>query len=94
MTNQKLTFDTLDSFFLNTGNMALNVGWLQENILEYFDITWRNTRSSSGKNVLRENLENTRRSVKSLVWSAFVEMTNGFIEWDTGSGNILAQASS
>ena len=84
MTNQKLTFDTLDSFFLNTGNMTLNVDYLRENLIQYFDVEQRNSQGISGKNLLQENLENTRRSVKSLVWSAFVEMTNGFIEWDTG----------
>ena len=84
MTKQKLTFDTLDSFFLNTGNMTLNVGELREKLIQHFDVEQRNTRGYSGKSVLRENLENSRRSVKSLVWEAFVEMTNGFIEWDTG----------
>lgn len=84
MTNQKLTFDTLDSFFLNTGNMTLNVGELREKLIQHFDVEQRSTKGSSGKSVLRENLENSRRSVKSLVWAAFIEMTNGFIEWDTG----------
>lgn len=84
MTNQKLTFDTLDSFFLNTDNFTLNVGELREKLIQHFDVEQRNTKGSSGKSVLRENLENSRRSVKSLVWAAFIEMTNSFIEWDTG----------
>lgn len=84
MTNQKLTFDTLDSFFLNTDNFTLNVGELREKLIQHFDVEQRNTKGSSGKSVLQENLENSRRSVKSLVWAAFIEMTNGFIEWDTG----------
>lgn len=84
MTNQKLTFDTLDSFFLNTDNFTLNVGELREKLIQHFDVEQRNTKGSSGKSVLRENLENSRRSVKSLVWGAFIEMTNSFIEWDTG----------
>lgn len=85
MTNQKLTFDTLDSFFLNTGNMTLNVGELRENLLRQFDEVQRNTKGQqSGKSLLRENLENNRRSVKSLVWGAFIAMTNGYIEWEKG----------
>ena len=84
MTNQKLTIDTLDSFFLNTGNMTLNVGKLREKLIQHFDVEQRSTQGHSGKSILRENLENSRRSVKSLVWEAFVTMTNGFIEWDTG----------
>lgn len=85
MTNQKLTFDTLDSFFLNTGNMTLNVGELRENLLRQFDEVQRNTRGQqSGKTLLRENLENNRRSVKSLVWGAFIAMTNSYIEWEKG----------
>lgn len=84
MTNQKLTFNTLDSFFLNTDNFTLNVGELREKLIQHFDVEQRNTKGSSGKSVLRENLENSRRSVKSLVWAVFIEMTNSFIEWDTG----------
>lgn len=85
MTNQKLTFDTLDSFFLNTGNMTLNVGELRENLLRQFDEVQRNTKGQqSGKSLLRENLENNRRSVKSLVWGAFITMTNSYIEWEKG----------
>lgn len=30
MTNQNLTFNTLDSYFLNTGNMRLNIGYFRD----------------------------------------------------------------
>lgn len=39
MTNQKLTFNTLDSYFLNTGSMKLNIGYLRDSITAYFDVT-------------------------------------------------------
>lgn len=64
--------------------MTLNVGKLREKLIQHFDVEQRSTQGHSGKSILRENLENSRRSVKSLVWEAFVTMTNGFIEWDTG----------
>lgn len=62
----------------------MNVGKLREKLIQHFDVEQRSTQGHSGKSILRENLENSRRSVKSLVWEAFVTMTNGFIEWDTG----------
>lgn len=43
MTNQNLTFNTLDSYFLNTGSMKLNIGYLRDSITAYFDVTERHT---------------------------------------------------
>lgn len=85
MTNQNLTFNTLDSYFLNTGSMKLNIGYLRDSITAYFDVTERNTNGGNGKSLLQINLENTRRSIKSLVWEAFQSMTNDYLENETGS---------
>ena len=85
MTNKTLTFNTLDSYFLNTGNSELNVGYLQDCIIDYFDITERHTNGGNGKSLLQINLENNRRSIKSLVWEAFLCMVNGYLENETGS---------
>lgn len=85
MTNQNLTFNTLDSYFLNTGSMKLNIGYLRDSIIAYFDVTERNTNGGNGKSLLQINLENTRRSIKSLVWEAFQSMTNDYLENETGS---------
>lgn len=84
MTNQNLTFNTLDSYFLNTGSMKLNIGYLRDSIITYFDVTERNTNGGNSKSLLQINLENTRRSIKSLVWEAFQSMTNDYIENETG----------
>lgn len=85
MTNQNLTFNTLDSYFLNTGSMKLNIGYLRDSITAYFDVTERHTNGGNGKSLLQINLANMRRSIKSLVWEAFLSMTNDFLENETGS---------
>lgn len=84
MTNQNLTFNTLDSYFLNTGNMRLNIGYFRDSVRDQLDIVQRHTNGGNGKSLLIVNLENSRRSIRSIVWAAFVEMTNTYIENETG----------
>lgn len=85
MMKQELTFNTLDSYFLNTGSGKLNIDYLRDSITAYFDITERHTNGGNGKSLLQINLENMRRSIKSLVWEAFLSMTNDYLENETGS---------
>ena len=85
MTNQNLTFNTLDSYFLNTGSGKLNIGYLRDSVRDQFDIVQRHTNGGNGKSLLTVNLENSRRSIRSLVWEAFVIMTNDYIENETGN---------
>lgn len=89
MTNQKLTFDTLDSYFLNTGKMRLNIGYFRDSVRDQFDIVQRHTNGGNGKSLLIINLENSRRSIQSLVWEAFISMTNDYIENETGSQKMV-----
>lgn len=89
MTNQKLTFDTLDSYFLNTGNMRLNIGYFRDSVRDQFDIVQRHTNGGNGKSLLIINLENSRRPIRSLVWEAFISMTNDYIENETGSQKMV-----
>lgn len=91
MTNKNLTFNTLDSYFLNTGNMRLNIGYFRDCIMDQFDIVQRHTNGGNGKSLLIVNLENSRRSIRSLVWAAFVEMTNGYIEKEKAQTYIKEQ---
>ena len=84
MTNQNLTFNTLDSYFLNTGNMRLNIGYFRDSVRDQLDIVQRHTNSGNGKSLLIVNLENSRRSIRSIVWEAFIAMTNDYIENETG----------
>ena len=65
--------------------MKLNIGYLRDSITAYFDVTERNTNGGNGKSLLQINLENTRRSIKSLVWEAFQSMTNDYLENETES---------
>ena len=60
MTNKNLTFNTLDSYFLNTGNMRLNIGYFRDCIMDQFDIVQRHTNGGNGKSLLIVNLENSR----------------------------------
>ena len=85
MTNQKLTFDTLDSYFLNTGNMRLNIGYFRDSVRDQLDIVQRHTNGGNGKSMLLVNLENSRRSIRSIVWNAFISMTNDYILNETGN---------
>lgn len=85
MTNQNLTFNTLDSYFFNTGNMRLNIAYFRDSVRDQFDIVQRHTNGGNGKSLLLLNLENSRRPIKSLVWEAFITMTNDYIENETGN---------
>lgn len=85
MTNQTLTFNTLDSYFLNTGNMRLNIGYFRDSVRDQFDIVQRHTNGGNGKSMLLVNLENSRRSIRSIVWNAFISMTNDYILNETGN---------
>lgn len=85
MTKQSLTFNTLDSYFLDTEDNHLNIGYLRDNLLDQFDIVQRNINRGNGESLLTANLKNTRRSIKSLVWEAFIKMINGYIENETGN---------
>ena len=85
MTNQKLTFVTLDSYFLNTGNMRLNIGYFRDSVRDQLDIVQRHTNGGNGKSMLLVNLENSRRSIRSIVWNAFISMTNDYILNETGN---------
>lgn len=85
MTNQTLTFNTLDSYFLNTEKMRLNIGYFRDSVRDQFDLVQRHTNGGNGKSLLIINLENSRRPIRSLVWEAFISMTNNYIENETGS---------
>lgn len=61
MTNQNLTFNTLDSYFLNTGNMRLNIGYFRDSVRDQFDIVQRHTNGGNGKSLLTVNLENLHK---------------------------------
>lgn len=72
-TNIKATFDTLDSYFLNTGNFQLNKDYFLDSIYTEIDITFRNDKE------LRKQIVNTRK-VTTLIWNAFIHMANDYLE--------------
>ena len=82
MTKKEITFNALDSYFLNTYNNTLNTDYLRIKVYEMYDIQDRHTASRINKNVsvLVEKQTNKRNKITSLIWSAFIEMTNEFIK--------------
>ena len=80
MTNKKITFDTLDGYFLNTAAHRINTDYLNDCIYNVFDIEYRNTNNSNGKSLLHAILTNNRRKTTSLVWEAFQRFTNEAIK--------------
>lgn len=72
-TNIKATFNTLDSYFLNTGNFQLNKDYFLNSVYTELDVTFRNDKE------LRKQIVNTRK-VTTLIWNAFIYMTNGYLE--------------
>lgn len=80
MTNKKITFDTLDGYFLNTAANRINTEYLNDCIYCVFDIDYRNTNNGNGKSLLHDLLTNNRRKTTALVWEAFQRFTNRAIE--------------
>ena len=72
-TNIKATFNTLDSYFLNTGNMKLNKDYFLDSIYTEIDVTFRCDKQ------MREYIKNTRK-VTTIIWTAFITMTNEYLE--------------
>ena len=72
-TNIQATFDTLDSYFLNTGNFKLNVDYFLDSIYTELDVTFRSDKT------LRKQITRTRK-ITTLIWNAFIYMTNCYLE--------------
>ena len=86
MTNQKITFSALDSYFLNTGNMKLNVDYLNDQIFMQFDIVYRHNRMPYSKqSILCDIAADKRRKIKSIIWNAFLDFANSAIENEYGN---------
>lgn len=66
MTNKEKTFNALNSSFLNTADMKINSGWLNDSIIMILDNTYS----------LYQAMQNTRRKASSVVWEAFMILTN------------------
>ena len=66
MTKKQITFNSLDSYFLNTYRNTLNIDYLRESIYTQIDVVWRN--------------EHGIKAGKSMVWAAFLDFTNNAIE--------------
>lgn len=74
-TNIKTTFNTLDSYFLNTKRMELNKDYFLDSIYTEIDVTFRSDKQ------MREYIKNTRK-VTTIIWTAFITMTNEYLEYE------------
>ena len=80
MARYEVIKNALDSYFLNTANNTLNIKYLNECILDVFDIEYRHTNGGNGHSKLYYMLTNKRRPIKGLIWSAFMDFAHQAIE--------------
>lgn len=73
-TCKKNTFEALDSYFLNTATMQMNEDYFRECIFTEIDVTYRSDK------LKREYVK--KSSVKSIVWTAFIDFTNDILEYN------------
>ena len=73
-TNKKNTFDALDSYFLNTDTMKMNVGYFLDCINTQIDVVFR-----SDKN--KRNYIKTAK-VTAILWTAFIDFTNDILQYN------------
>lgn len=69
MTNQKITFNALNSFYLDTSDMKVNEGYLNDAIILWaMNTEWIYKAVRYGKG-----------SVQGVIWSAFTDLVNNHI---------------
>ena len=73
-TNKKNTFDVLDSYFLNTKSMTMNVDYFLDCINTQIDVTYRSDRKK------REFVKSAK--VTNILWTAFIDFTNDILKYN------------
>ena len=73
-TNKKNTFEALDSYFLNTESMKMNVDYFLDCINTQIDVVFR-----SDKN--KRNYIKTAK-VTAILWTAFIDFTNDILQYN------------
>lgn len=76
MTNQRITFEALDEYFLNTQTGKLNADYLRECVFDVFNLEHRHENSRNGRSKLFYLLQNKRRKNAALIWEAFLHFAN------------------
>ena len=73
MTNKSNTYAVLNSYFLNTETMRINEDYLNYLLdVEKFSNDYR----------IYDAIKNTKRKATSIVWQAFMEFTNTYLEYE------------
>ena len=78
--NKDITFQALNSFFLNTASGKINTGHLNQCVFNIFDIEYRHENGGNGKSKLHYILINKYRTNQSLIKEAFLKFTDQAIE--------------
>ena len=73
-TNKKNTFEILDSYFLNTESMTMNVDYFLDCINTQIDVTYRSDRKK------REFVKTAK--ITSILWTAFLDFTNDALKYN------------
>ena len=68
-TNKKITFSALNSHYLNTDTMTINTEYLCDAIIIWADNT----------KYFYDCICNNRKKIQSVVWNAFISLTNNHI---------------
>ena len=69
-TNKNITFNALNSYFLDTSNNTINKSWLEHHL----DVTIMNTRN------IYDKLASKRNKTRSIVWCGLIELANACIK--------------
>ena len=79
-TNKSITFQALNSYFLNTASGKINIGHLNDCVFNIFDIEYRHENGGNGKSKLHYKLINKYRKNADLIKEAFLRFTDQAIE--------------
>lgn len=73
-TNKKNTFNVLDSYFLNTESMTMNVNYFLDCINTQIDVVFRSDKNK------RKYIQTSK--VTAILWSAFIDFTNDILKYN------------
>ena len=73
-TNKKNTFDVLDSYFLNTESMTMNVDYFLDCINTQIDVVFRSDKNK------REYIKTAK--ITAILWTAFIDFTNDILKYN------------
>ena len=73
-TNKKNTFEALDSYFLNTESMTMNIDYFLDCINTQIDVVFRSDKNK------REYIKTAK--ITAILWAAFTDFTNDILQYN------------